>query len=68
MVLFHDIPQLWQLPTVKMSSKDEQVLIEFSNVYGRSVPQRTGRHETAMTKTGTLSYFCYDSRHSDQKK
>ena len=33
-VSFHDIPQLSQLPAVKISSKDQQVLIEVSNVYG----------------------------------
>ena len=53
------------LPSVKMSSKDQQVLIEFSNVYGRSVRQRTGRQETTMTKAGTLPSFCYNNAHSD---
>ena len=32
-MLFLDIPQLSELPAVKMSSKDQQVLIELSNVY-----------------------------------
>ena len=48
-----------------MSSRDQQVLIEFSNVYGRSVRQRTGRHETTMAKAGTLLSFCYNNAHSD---
>ena len=48
-----------------MSSKDQQALIEFSNVYDRSVCQRTGRQETTMVKAGTLPSFCYDSTHSD---
>ena len=64
-VSFHDIPQLSQPSTEKMSSKDQQVLIEFSSVHGRSVRQRTGRQETAIAKAGTLSSFCYDSKHSD---
>ena len=64
-VSFHDIPKLLQPSTVKMSSKDQQVLIKFSNVYGRSFRQRTGRQETTMDKAGTLPSFCYDSTHSD---
>ena len=48
-----------------MSSKDQQVLIEFSNVYGRLVLQRTGRQETTMAKAGTLPSFCYNNTHSD---
>ena len=64
-VSFHDIRQLSQLPAVKMSSKDQQVLIEFSNVYGRSVRHRTGRQGTTMAKAGTLPSFCYNNTHSD---
>ena len=64
-VSFHDIPQLWQPSTIKMYSKDELVLTEFSNVYGRSVRQRTGRQETKMAKTGSLPTFCYDTTNSD---
>ena len=33
-VSFYDIPQLTQTSTVKMSSKDQHILIGFSNVYG----------------------------------
>ena len=64
-VSFHDIPQLSQFPAVKMSSKDQQVLIEFSNVYDRLVRQRTDRQEATMAKVGTLPSFCYNNSHSD---
>ena len=65
MVSFIDISQLSQPSTVKISSKDQQVLIQFSNVYGRSVRQRTGRQETTLAKACTPPSFCYDSTHSD---
>ena len=65
MVSFNDISQLSQPSTVKISSKDQQVLIQFSNVYGRSVRQRTGRQETTLAKACTPPSFCYDSTHSD---
>ena len=64
MVSFNDISQLSQPSTVKISSKDQQVLIQFSNVYGRSVRQRTGRQETTLAKACTPPSFCYDSTHS----
>ena len=65
MMSFHDIQQLSQPSTVKMSFKDQEVLIEFSKVYGQSVCQRTGRQEITVAKAGTLPCFSYDSTHSD---
>ena len=64
-MLFHDIPQLSKLPAVKMSSKDQQVLIELSNVYVWLIRQRTGRQETTMAKVGTLPSFCYNNTQAD---
>ena len=48
-----------------MSSKDQQVLIEFSNIYCRSVRQRAGGQETTMAKAGTLPFFCYNNTYTD---
>ena len=62
---FDDIAQLTQPSKVKISSKDQQVLIEFFNGYGRSVRQKTDRQETKMAKAGTLPSFCYDSTRGD---
>ena len=64
-MLFLDIPQLSELPAVKMSSKDQQVLIELSNVYVWLIRQRTGRQEATMAKVGTLPSFCYNNTHAD---
>ena len=63
MVSFHDITQLSQLTAVKMSPKDQQVLIKFSNVYGRPVPEKSGRKETTMTKASIVMLMY----HSDDK-
>lgn len=59
-VSFHDIPQLSHLPA-KKCLKDQKILIEFSNVYGQSISQKSGRYETTMAKAVTIRFFCYDN-------
>ena len=49
------------LPARELSEDDCQKLIEFANVYGRSVRQRSVRQETTMAKAGTLPSSCYET-------
>ena len=60
-IRFKDIPRLKPLPVKKMSNENIQRLIDFSNVYGRAVRQRTGRQETTMAKARTLPSSCYNN-------
>ena len=55
------MPNLWPLSAKELSEDDCQRLIDFCNVYGRAVRQRSGRQETTMAKAGSLPPSCYES-------
>ena len=58
-IQFKDVPLLKPLPARELSQQNCQRLINFSNIYGRAVRQRSGRQETTKSKAGTLPPSCY---------
>ena len=63
-----DVPMLDPPPARSCSPEDVQCLIDFANVYGRAVRQRTTRQETTMAKAGSLPEYCYadGDQHGDR--
>ena len=57
-----DVPLLDPLPAPSCKPEDVQCLIDFANMYGRAVQQRSTRQETTMANAGSLPEYCYADR------